>query len=62
MKGPKFILAILLATLIVSVADLASSQTQNSQPSVPPGYTMARTGGMHDFDYFQGDGPRDNDG
>lgn len=26
------------------------------QPASPPGFTMDRTGSMHDFDYFQGDG------
>jgi len=50
----KSILAIVFSVFVVMAAELASSQTQKSRASVPPGYTVTHTGGVHDFDYFQG--------
>lgn len=40
-------------TLSILVA-LATQADAVDPPNVPPGFTMDRTGDMHDFDYFQG--------
>lgn len=39
--------------LAVTFAACAAPGAQTNAP-VPPGYTTARTGGAHDFDYFEG--------
>src|SRR5262245_20336783 len=40
---------------IAALAGLAvAAPADQSRPSVPPGYTTARTGDVHDFDYFAG--------
>ncbi|MGH6950455.1 MAG: hypothetical protein ACREH4_06265, partial [Vitreimonas sp.] len=48
---PRPRLAAALAAL--SVATLASGALAQPAP-VPPGFTMERTGDVHDFDYFEG--------
>jgi hypothetical protein len=47
---------LLAALLLVCIAPLrASAATPAASDAVnPPGYTLAYTGGPHDFDYFQG--------
>src|SRR5262245_44764134 len=41
-----------VAAILVALAVLVPAQGADSKS--PPGYTLARTGGAHDFDYFQG--------
>lgn len=38
----------------LALAAAAAAADPGDAPAVPPGYTMARTGDLHDFDYFQG--------
>lgn len=44
---------LLVASLFVLSAGAAVAQTTEPE-SVPPGFTMERTGSEHDFDYFEG--------
>jgi hypothetical protein len=44
--------SLLLALAIPASAGLSAAAA--AAPPLPPGYDMARAGGMHDFDYFEG--------
>jgi hypothetical protein len=50
---PTALLALSLA-LGAPPADAQRPPAPRAGASLPPGYDMARTGGMHDFDYFEG--------
>lgn len=43
-----------VAALCLAAAADATAATEASSASLPPGYTTARTGDVHDFDYFRG--------
>lgn len=43
-----------LAILLVAACAALMCPALADESSVPPGYTLNRTGSMHDFDYFQG--------
>ncbi|HET7921384.1 MAG TPA: hypothetical protein VFM15_01360 [Gammaproteobacteria bacterium] len=44
------------ALLALASSAAFSSTPAESVSAVPPGYTLARTGSVHDFDYFMGSG------
>jgi hypothetical protein len=46
--------AVCVTTCAGLVALASSVHAEKPETSGPPGYTIARTGDMHDFDYFQG--------
>ena len=46
--------AVCVTTCAGLVALASSVYAEKPETSGPPGYTIARTGDMHDFDYFQG--------
>jgi len=48
----RIFLAVLIACF--GLSQIATSTPENLDASDPPGYTINRTGGMHDFDYFAG--------
>lgn len=51
---PSILLAFAVAACAVTDGRAASTPVAKPETSFPPGYTTARTGGVHDFDYFAG--------
>jgi len=45
---------VLVSFPALMVAQVKSRASNSSEGTVPPGYSMARTGTVHDFDYFEG--------
>jgi hypothetical protein len=53
-RSLKVILGILLSLVVTACNRSTSAPIEKSDASLPPGYTMTRTGDAHDFEYFAG--------